>query len=174
MRLAAALAPARLAAIAFVLALGLVAVAVESAPLGLEAGAWPSPDLLFCIIAYWSLRRPDAVPLVAVFAAGLGRDLLTDAAVGAGALGLALAAEALKSAGRPLARRSPWAEWLAVAGTLAAMLLFQWLLVLLALTHPPYLVDLARQWLLTVALYPPLAAIFHWLLRIRRAPAEEG
>lgn len=174
MGLSAALAPARLAATGLVLALALVAVAIEAAPLGLPADAWPSPDILFCIVAYWSLRRPEAVPLVVVFAAGLVRDLLTDAPVGAGALTLVLAAEALKAAGRPLARRGAGAEWLAVSGALAAVLLAQWILVLLVLAHPAYLVELARQWLLTAALYPLLAAVFHWLLRIRRTNVEEA
>lgn len=174
MELSARLSPARLAHVAFVLALGLVAVSIEAAPLGFEADAWPSPDLLFCIVAYWSLRRPEAVPLIAVFAAGLARDLLTDAPVGAGVLTLVLAAEALRAAGRPLARRGFGAEWLAVAGGFAAVLIVQWLLVLLVLAHPPYLVELGQQWLITLALYPLLAAVFRWLFRVRRAKAEEG
>lgn len=169
------LSPARLAGMAFVLALGFVAVSVEAAPLGFAADAWPSPDLLFCIVAYWSLRRPEAVPLVAVFAAGLARDLLTDTPAGAGALTLVLAAEALKSAGRPLAHRGFGVEWLAVAGAFAAVELAQWLMVLLVLAHPPYLVELGQQWLITLALYPLLAGIFRWLFRVRRAKtAAEG
>lgn len=168
------LSPARLAGVAFVLALAFVAIAVEAAPLGIAADAWPSPDLLFCIIAFWSLRRPVAVPLLAVFAMGLVRDLLTDTPVGAGALGLVLAAEALKAAARPLARRGVGAEWLAVAGTFATMLLFQWLMVLLTLAHPAYLVDLGRQWLVTLALYPALGLTFRWLFQVRAPVREEG
>lgn len=174
MEVSAWLSPARLAHVGFVLALGLVAVSVEAAPLGFEANAWPSPDLLFCIIAYWSLRRPEAVPLLAVFAAGLGRDLLTDAPVGAGALALVLAAEGLKAVERPLTRRHFGAEWLTIGGALAVVLLAQWLMVLLVLAHPPYLLELFQQWLITLALYPLLAAVFRWLFRVRRAKPEEG
>lgn len=168
------LSPARLAGVAFVLALCLVAIAVEAAPLGHAADAWPSPDLLFCIVAYWSLRRPHSVPLLAVFAAGLVRDLLTDAPVGAGTLTLILASEALKAAARPLARRGVGAEWLAVAGAFAATLLLQWLMVLLTLAHPAYLVELGRQWLVTLAVYPLLAGVFRWLFRVRAPRREEG
>lgn len=168
------LSPARLAGVAFVLALGLVAIAVEAAPLGIAADAWPSPDILFCIIAFWSLRRPAAVPLLAVFAAGLARDLLTDAPVGAGALSLVLASEALKTGARTLARRGVGAEWLAVAGVFAATLVLQWLLVLLTLAHPAYLVELGRQWLVTLALYPLLGLTFRWLFQVRAAAREEG
>ena len=174
MELPAWLSPARLAHAAFVLALGFVAVSVEAAPLGFAADAWPSPDLLFCIVAYWSLRRPEAVPLILVFAAGLARDLLTDAPVGAGALALVLAAEGLKAAGPLLTHRGFGAEWLAVAGAFAAVELAQWLMVLLVLAHPPYLVELGQQWLITVAVYPLLAAVFRWLFQVRRAKAGEG
>ena len=174
MELSAWLSPARLAHVAFVLVLAFVAVSVEAAPLGFPADAWPSPDLVFCIVAYWSLRRPEAVPLLAVFAAGLARDLLTDAPVGAGALTLVLAAEGLKAAARAITRRGFGAELMAVAGAFAAVLLAQWLMVLLVLAHPPYLVELGQQWLITIALYPVLAAVFRWLFQVRRARAEEG
>lgn len=166
--------PARIVNVAFVLGLSFLAVSIESAPLGLHADAWPSPDLVFCIVAYWSLRRPDAVPLIAVFALGLGRDLLTDAPVGGGALSLVFASETLKATARPLARRGIATEWLAVAGAFAAVLIAQWLMVLLVLAHPPYLVDLGRQWLITLALYPLLAGVFRWLFQIRRPRAEGG
>lgn len=174
MDLPAALAPARLAGIGFVLGLIFLAVTIEAAPLGFMADAWPSPDLVFCIVAYWSLRRPEAVPLTAVYAAGLVRDLMTDAPVGAGALTLVLASEVLKLTAGRLGRRGFGAEWLAVSGVLAAVLASQWLLVLLTLAHPPYLVELGRQWLLTMALYPALAAAFRWLVRVRRPRAETG
>lgn len=174
MELSSWLSPARLAHLAFVLALALVAVSIEAAPLGHAANAWPSPDLLFCIVAYWSLRRPEAVPLIAVFAAGLARDLLTGAPVGAGSLTLVLASEAFKAAARPLSRRGSGAEWVAVSAAFAVVLLAQWLMVLLVLAHPPYLIELARRWLLTVLLYPALYIVFRWLLRVRRRKAEEG
>lgn len=174
MDLPAWLSPARIANVAFVLVLSLVAVSIESAPLGLHADAWPSPDLVFCIVAYWSLRRPEAAPLIAVFGLGLARDLLTDNPVGGGALTLVLASEALKRAARPLSRRGVAAEWLAVAGAFAAMLIAQWLMVLLLLAHPPYLIEFGRQWLITLALYPLLAGIFRWLFQVRRPRAEEG
>lgn len=168
------LTPARLANMAFVSVLALVAVSIESAPLGFRADAWPSPDLLFCIVACWSLRRPQAVPLLLIFGLGLARDLLTDLPAGAGALTLVLASEGLKAGADPLSRRGFGSEWLAVAGAFAAMLLAQWLMVLLVLAHPPYLVELGQQWLVTLALYPPLAALLRWPFGVRRAGAAEG
>ena len=159
-------APSRLIRITLLLALGLVAIFVEAAPLGLAADAYPSPDILFCVVAYWSTRRPEAAALIAVFALGLTRDLMTDAPVGAGVLTLVFASEFLKALGHGLSRRSFATEWLLLATVLALVIMAQWLIVLILLAHPPYLTDLAYQWLATMALYPVLALVFRWLFRI--------
>lgn len=157
----------RLFVIALLLALGMISVFIEAAPLGLAADAYPSPDLLFCVVAYWSTRRPEATALLAVFALALTRDLLTDVPVGAGALTLVLASEFLKSVAAGLSRRGFATEWLLLASLLALTLAAQWLVVLILLAQPPYLLDLGYQWLTTMALYPVLALIFHWLFRVR-------
>ncbi len=158
--------PPRLIRIALMLALGLVAIFIEAAPLGLSAGAYPSPDILFCVVAYWSIRRPEAAALIAVFALGLARDLMTDAPVGAGVLTLVFASEFLKALGPGLSRRSFATEWLLLATVLALVIMAQWLIVLILLAHPPYLTDLGYQWLATMALYPALALVLRWLFRI--------
>jgi rod shape-determining protein MreD len=158
--------PSRLIRTALFLALGLVAIFVEAAPLGLSADAYPSPDILFCVVAYWSTRRPEAAALIAVFALGLTRDLMTDAPVGAGVLTLVFASEFLKALGHGLSRRSFATEWLLLATVLALVIMAQWLIVLILLAHPPYLTDLGYQWLATMALYTVLALVFRWLFRI--------
>jgi rod shape-determining protein MreD len=157
---------ARLFGTALMLAMGIAALFLEAAPLGLAADAWPSPDLVFLVVAYWSLRRPEAAGLLAVFALGLARDLLTDTPPGLGALSLVLASEYLKAMGPVLARWRFVAEWFIVVMALALALALQWLTVLLLLAHPPYLSDLGLQWLASVALYPVLALVLRWLFRI--------
>jgi len=34
------------------------------------------------------------------------------------------------------------------------------------LAHPPYLYDLALQWLISIAIYPMLVLVLSWLFRI--------
>jgi rod shape-determining protein MreD len=167
-------APSRMVRTALLMLLGLIAIFIEAAPLGLSADAPPSPDILFCVVAYWSTRRPRSTALPAIFALGLIRDLLTDAPVGAGLLTLVLASEFLKSLSPGLSRRNFATEWLLLAAVLAITLLAQWMVVLILLAHPPYLIDLANQWLTTMALYPVLALIFRWLFRIgwRKIPVQ--
>jgi len=159
--------PQRLILIALFMIIGLAAIFIEAAPLGLSADAYPSPDLLFCAVAFWSTRRPDVAALLAVFALGVARDLMTDAPVGAGVLTLVLASEFLKAVSNGLARRSLLTEYLLIAMVAGLVVLAQWLIVLVLLAHPPYLIDLFYQWLATVAVYPLVVLVFRWMFRIR-------
>jgi rod shape-determining protein MreD len=158
----------RLWSVALMLALGVLAVYVEAAPLGVGPAAPPSPDLLLCVVVYWAAHRPGATPLIAVFALGLVRDLLTDAPAGAGALALVLAAEAVKAMPRRLARGSFFVEWLVLAGAALGTSTLMWLLVLLSFAQPPYLLDLFHQSLYTAMVYPIIAFTFRYALRVTR------
>jgi rod shape-determining protein MreD len=149
------------------LLMGLAGLFLEAAPLGLAADARPSPDLVFLVVAFWSLRRPEIAALLAVYALGLTRDLLTDTPAGIGALTLLLASGYLKTMGPALARWRFVAEWFVVALTLLAVLVLQWLTVLVLLAHPPYLYDLGLQWLISMAIYPVQVLVLSWLFRIR-------
>lgn len=162
----------RLVGIAAMLAMGAAALFLEAAPLGLAADARPSPDLVFLVIAFWSLRRPEIATLLAVYALGLARDLLTDTPAGIGALSLVLASGYLKSMGPVLARWRFVAEWFVVSMALLAVLALQWLTVLVLLAHPPYLYDLGLQWLISAAIYPVLVLVLGWLFRIGRRKPE--
>lgn len=160
---------------ALLAACGLLAVFIEAAPLGLTATARPSPDLLFCILAIWALRRPDTVPVLLVFALGLTRDLLTDLPPGLGAVTLVFAIEALKLRRAPLARQGFIVELLLIATVFAAMLAGQWLGVLVALAQPPYLILILQQYTVTLLVYPVLVALIRVVFQLRwqqpKAPA---
>ena len=162
----------RLWSAALMLTVGVLAIYVEAAPLGVGPAAPPSPDLLLCVVVYWAAHRPRATPLLAVFALGLVRDLLTDAPAGAGALALVLAAETVKAMRRRLARGSFLVEWLVLAGAALATAALMWLLVLLTFAQPPYLADLFHQSLYTAMIYPLLAFAFRYALRVSRRGVE--
>lgn len=155
-------------------ALGILAVYAEAAPLGLSATAQPSPDLLILVVGYWSLRRPGSAPMLAIFGLGLFRDLVTDLPVGAGALGLVLASEALKRNRATLSRLAFPLEWGAVAVAAGATILAQWLVVSVTLAPGPMTTDLLRQWLYTLAAYPFVSLVLRWGLGIRWQKSEAG
>lgn len=162
----AGLEPARLARTALMLALGMVVIYASAAPLGVGPNAPPSPDLLLCVVVYWTARRPEATPMPAVFALGLIRDVLTDAPTGAGALALVLAAEAVRYLRPRLARNAFTLEWLVLAGAAMGTAALTWLLVALTLMQPPYVATLFHQSIYTMMAYPFLALAFRWGLGI--------
>ncbi|MEM0943056.1 MAG: rod shape-determining protein MreD [Pseudomonadota bacterium] len=156
----------RLVRMVLLASLGLMAVFIEAAPLGLTPDALPSPDLLFCVIAYWALRRPGSTPMLLVFALGLCRDFLTDAPVGAGALSLVLAAEGLKQVRGWVALQPLPLEWAVIGLVAAGTLALQWLLVVITLGQPPYLSQIGLQLSFTFLAYLPVLIAFRWILRI--------
>lgn len=172
MDLADHFAPSRLLQMGLLTALGLSAVFLEVLPLGLPAESRPSPDLLLCVVAYWSIRRPGSAPAVLIFALGLTRDLLTDVPVGAGVLSLLIVSEVLKLRRRRFARASFAVEWVAVSLAAIGSAALQWLLVALMLARPPWLADLFNQSIYTMMAYPLMALFLRWGLRISWKRAE--
>lgn len=146
--------------------LGILAIYIEAAPLGIGPVARPSPDLLLCVVAYWSLRRPGSSPLLLIFALGLSRDLLTDVPVGAGVLSLVLTAEFLKVWRKQIARASFPLEWTAVIAACIGSVALHWILMVVTFAQPPYVAPLAYQCLYTGMVYPVVVVVFRWLLQI--------
>ena len=165
-------APSRLLEMALLAVLGLLAIFIETLPLGLPAQSHPSPDLLLCVVAYWAIRRHASAPAVLIFALALVRDLLTDVPVGAGVLSLLIVGEVLKLRRRRFARVNFAVEWIAVALAAIASAALHWLLVVLTFAQPPYLSDLLNQSIYTMMAYPLLALFFRWGLQISWKRAE--
>ncbi len=163
---------ARIWRVGLMLIAGVVAIYIEAAPLGIGPTAPPSPDLLLCVVVYWAANRPGSTPLLAVFALGLVRDLMTDAPVGAGAFSLVLAAEVIKTLWRRRTRGGFFMEWLVLAAAAFGTAALMWLLVLLTLAQPPYLAVIFHQCLYTIMVYPLLAMAFRWGLRVSRRRSE--
>ncbi|MEM9045082.1 MAG: hypothetical protein AAGC81_10320 [Pseudomonadota bacterium] len=150
--------------------LGFLSVSLELAPVGLTAGALPSPDLLFCLTAFFALRRPEAVPLVLIFIMGFGRDLLTDAPPGAGVLALVLTALLLAECRGWFLQRPFFLEWIGVTLIFAAGLLLQWLLVAATFAPTPQIGSLGWLVLITAGGYACVALVLRVVLRIDYAP----
>lgn len=151
-----------------VAAFAVLALHVPLVPVDHAADRVANPDLLFCLLAAWTLRRPAAVPLPLVVVLGLAADLLLGRPPGPGALGLVLATEYLRSR-----RPSGFARELVRAGLLfAAMLLGTALLLTVTLAPAPPLEPLARHWFATVLAYPAIAALVHLGLTARSQVAR--
>ena len=161
----------RLFGLAALIAAALVALLIQLAPLGAAPGAIPAPDLFWCVIAYFALRAPWAAPMAALFALALTRDFLVGGPVGASALTLLLAAEALKARAASPFPRGIWDDWLAASALFAAATAAQWLLMTVSFADPPPLWSLAPYVALTVGAFPLVAGVIRYGARLGGAPA---
>ncbi|SET32351.1 hypothetical protein [Oceanicella actignis] len=148
-----------------------VALLLQLAPLGLQPASAPSPDLVWCVLAWFALNRRDALPAPALAAAALFADLALGGPAGAGALCMFLTAQALSAraavadaAARP---HEPWRDWAAASAGSAAVLLGQWLLMLVSFAGAPPLSDLSLRWAATTAAFPLAAAALRYGLMLR-------
>jgi rod shape-determining protein MreD len=161
----------RVAGVAAMAAAAWFALSIELAPLG---GGRATPDLLFCVVAFFAIRRPRGAPAALVLALGLARDLLGGGPVGAGALGLLASAEILRAQAPRLRRASLLLE---AAHVLAAALVataLPWLLAVVTLADTPPVADMALRFGLTALAWPVTVLALRGLLRLRSeaSPAE--
>ena len=76
---------------------GLVAIMAAMIPLA-PGGALGPPDILWCVVVAFAVRRPGAAPAWLIVALGLAADLMLSRPLGLGALALFLSAETMRIA----------------------------------------------------------------------------
>lgn len=158
-----------------VIAAGVGAIYFALVPLG-GPGGLPAPDLLYCVLAVWVIRRPLQASVWLVLGLGLFGDLMLSRPVGLGALGLLLATEALRANAGLLQGASFALEWLAAAAGFAAILAGMRLVMEFAFLDGPGL-DIGLRYLASTMLaYPLVAAVLHWGVGLRapRAAIAHG
>jgi len=118
------------------------------------------PALALIGVFFWSVHRPDLMPIWAVFILGFIQDLLTGAVIGPGIVGL-LAANALVVWQHRFFLAASFAViWCAFMLVAAAALAVTWLLTCIAMTAYVDPAPLFFQYLVTTAFYPCLAWAF--------------
>jgi rod shape-determining protein MreD len=151
---------------ALLLGLGVVSVYAALVPLAPGYGLVP-PDLLYCLVVAWTVRSPAAAPLWAVVLLGLFGDLMLSRPPGLGALGLMLAAEALRVRAARF-RGAPFVlEWMAAIAAFAAMLAGIDLVLRGTLAQGAGLAALAAHVVATAIAYPLVVAGLAWGLGLR-------
>lgn len=139
-------------------------------PLGAEAGAWPGPDLLLCLILAWVIRRPDYLPAALIAGVVLVEDLLVMRPPGLWAALVLMASEFLRSRSALTREVSFPIEWLLVSGLMLALRLGERLISALAFLPQPGLGEELIQTLASILCYP-LVVGFCWLILDLRKPA---
>lgn len=150
------------------LSLGLGAIYLALLPLGSDT-APPAPDLVFCLALAWVVRRPAEAPLWAILALGLAADLFLSRPLGLGALGLLLAAEAMRASAASLSSGLFLVEWASAAMLALAVALGAQVALEITFMHGPGLGALLRGAAATALAYPLAAALLAFGLGMRGA-----
>lgn len=155
-------------------ALCLMALLIALSPMGLAPRAFPMPDLVYVVLATWLVRRPDAAPLLMVFAIGVVSDLMRGAPLGIGTLCLLGIAELLRHLS-PQIRRGPFVtECLLVMGLFTLKTGIECLALWLTFSPRPQAGQLVLYIAGTALLYPPVCLALTALFRLRtRRPESE-
>jgi len=138
----------------------LFVVVLATMPLGVPHYSMVTPFFALITVYFWSIYRPDLLPVWAVFLFGVLQDLLTGAPVGITALVLILVWAVAVSQRRVVLVQSFGVEWVVFILVAGAAGFFAWLVGSLYRTAFLWGDPFAIQAMLTAALYP----IFSWLL----------
>ena len=151
----------------FILTLALAMLTVV--PLRIPDFAPVTPSLTVIAVYYWSIYRPDLLPLAAVFGVGLFQDALAGTPLGLTALVLITMQYVVITQRRFFHSKTFLVEWwgfmlVAPVAAFASWLLASMYFATLVAARP-----MGFQLLLSIALYPCLALLFsrvqHYLLR---------
>lgn len=128
-----------------------------------------TPVVTLIAVYYWSIYRPDLLPLAATFLIGIMQDTLSGAPLGLSSLVLLLVQGVVVSQRRFFHGKTFLVEWWGFMLVAPVALLMTWFLA--SLYHGLFVAPrpLGFQLLLTIALYPALTWLFaraqHYLLR---------
>ena len=142
-------------------------------PIDLSPAGLPGPDLLLLLTMAWVLRRPSHLPALAIALVWLIEDLLLLRPPGLWALMVLAGTEFLRGRHAVVREITFLLEWAMVAVVLAAMTV-GYRLVLAIVMVPQDPLDLSLLKLgFTVASYPAVVLVLHFVLRIRKPATGE-
>ncbi len=158
---------------ALFLGLGIVAVQATLIPLG-PGGMLTAPDLLFCLVMAWMIRRPATAPFWAVLLLGLFADVMMSRPIGLGALGLILASEWFRLRTVRFQARPFLVEWLAVALAFATVLAAMQVALALVFAARPGIAAVIGYAITTALAYPLIVLGLAWCLNLRAPSVQRG
>jgi rod shape-determining protein MreD len=133
----------------------------------------PAPDFLLCLTLAWVVRRPDLLPAPVIVGYFFIEDILLLRPPGLWALIILIGSEYLRSRTEQLRGYGFWLEYLLVAGLLLVMFLAnRAMLAIVMVPQVPLGLSLA-QFLGTVAAYPVVVAVSHFVFGLRKPATGE-
>ncbi len=144
-----------------------VAIITPMLPMGLAADSTAFPDILYCLIVAWVIRRPATAPMILVVFLALLADAMLMRPIGLWAVMLLIGTEVLRVGERTFRDIPFLLEWLYVSGLLVLLVLLQNLLLFASFSDVPAGSTSFWHVLRTIAVYPLIVAILHWVVRVR-------
>ncbi|WP_439156011.1 rod shape-determining protein MreD [Yoonia sp.] len=149
-------------------ALAFLILVVQLVPLDMRPSRWAPPDLLLAFTLAWVARRPDYLPVMVIAGLFLIADLLFQRPPGLWAALVVILTETLRRRARELRNMPLVLEWGTIAFGIVAITLAN-RVVLAVLMTPQAPLGLAfSQMVLTIAIYPLIIFVSHYLLGVRR------
>ncbi len=146
---------------------GFISIGLAILPLGFAADSIAFPDLLYCVMVAWVIRRPETAPIVIVAGIGLLADAMMMRPVGLWALMLLLGTEALRINERAFREIPFLLEWAYVSGLLILLTILQYILLLITFSDT-YDFGLSFWHILrTILIYPFVVLTLRWVFRVR-------
>ncbi|WP_020594329.1 rod shape-determining protein MreD [Kiloniella laminariae] len=146
------------AACPFTISLLLIILALV--PLQIPHLATIMPSLLLISVFYWSLYRPDLMPVWAVFVLAVIQDLLSGSLLGVVPFILLFFCIALNGQRRLLVHASFLMLWISFSVLSSLALALQWCLIFILETGTPDYRPVLFQSLTTIAVYPAFSWMF--------------
>ncbi len=142
-------------------------------PLGGQAGDWPGPDLLLCLMLAWVTQRPDHLPVLMIAGVMLIEDLLLMRPPGLWTALVVLATEFLRARSALTRELGFTAEWLLIALVMLAMLLVYRLVFAVAFLEQPPLGFALVQTIASILCYPAVVGALRLAINLRKPSAGE-
>ncbi|MEE9454773.1 MAG: rod shape-determining protein MreD [Paracoccaceae bacterium] len=146
---------------------GFVAIGAPMIPMGLTADSMAFPDVLYGLIVAWVIRRPATAPMLLVVFLGVLADAMLMRPIGLWAMLLLISTEALRFVERSFRDIPFLLEWLYISGLLVLLVLLQNLLLFASFSDVPAGFTTFWHVVRTIAIYPVIVAILHWVVRVR-------
>jgi rod shape-determining protein MreD len=142
-------------------------------PMGSEAGHWPGPDLLLCVILAWVIRRPDYMPAGLIALVVLVEDMLLMRPPGLWAALVVLAGEFLRGRVALTRELNFLMEWVLASALAVGLLLVYRAIFFLALMPQPGFGFALVQTLGTIVCYPVVVGISWFALDVHKPATGE-
>jgi rod shape-determining protein MreD len=142
-------------------------------PVGGEAGAWPGPDIMLCLMLAWVTQRPDHLPAPLIAAVVLAEDMILMRPPGLWTAIVVLATEFLRGRSALTRELGFAAEWLLIAGVMLSMLLAYRLSFALAFMSQPGFGFAFAQTIGSIIMYPLIVGALRVAINLRKPLAGE-